>query len=134
MRIVGVEVPDAKRIEAALTYIYGIGWHNVSQILAQAQVDPNKRAKDLSQEEVTRLIKALGQIPTEGELRQEIRENIQRLKSIGSYRGKRHQLGLPVRGQQTRTNARTKRGKRKTIGARRRDDRAKMGATKAKKD
>jgi small subunit ribosomal protein S13 len=127
MRVAGVQIPDSKRVEAALTYIYGIGWSNVSRVLGRAKVDPDKRAKDLSEKEVRRLQEVIDQIPTEGELRQRVREDIQRLITIGSYRGLRHQLNLPVRGQRTRTNARTKRGKRKTIGALKKEARARLG-------
>lgn len=127
MRVAGVQIPDSKRVEAALTYIYGIGWSNVSQVLERAKIDPDKRVKDLSEEEIRRLQGVIDKMPTEGELRQRVREDIQRLIAINSYRGGRHQQNLPARGQRTRTNARTKRGKRKTIGALKKDIRAKLG-------
>lgn len=117
VRIAGIEIPAEKRTEIALSYIYGVGRKNVINILKQAQVDPNKRAKDLTDQEVSRLQKIIETIPTEGRLRKIIAENIKRLKQIGTYRGARHAANLPARGQRTRTNARTKRGKRVTIGA-----------------
>lgn len=121
-RIAGVDLPEEKRIEIALTYIMGIGRSNVVKILTAAKVDPDTRARDLNPEEVTRLQKVVDTYPTEGEIRKQVRENIQRLKRIGSYRGLRHSQNLPVRGQRTRSNARTKRGKRKTIGAMKKKD------------
>ena len=128
MRIAGIEIPSEKRTEIALSYIYGVGRKNVINILKQAQVDPNKRAKDLSDQEVSRLQKIIETIPTEGRLRKIIAENIKRLKQIGAYRGARHAANLPSRGQRTRTNARTKRGKRVTIGALKKEALAREGA------
>jgi small subunit ribosomal protein S13 len=122
MRIAGVEIPAEKRTEIALTYIYGIGRKNVTRILKEANIDPNKRAKDLNEQEVARIQKAISVIPTEGALKKIISENIKRLKQIGAYRGMRHSARLPVRGQRTRSNARTKRGKRVTIGAMKKED------------
>jgi len=116
-RIAGIDIPEEKRIEVALTYIVGIGRSNVQKILAGAKVKPDTRARELTTEEVARLQKAIDTHPTEGEIRKMVRENVQRLKRAGAYRGLRHSQGLPVRGQRTRTNARTKRGKRKTVGA-----------------
>src|SRR3989344_7421418 len=116
-RIAGVDIPEKKRVEVALTYIYGVGTANVKLILFRSQLDPNKRVHDLSAEELSRLQKAVDAVKVEGDLRKEVSQNIARLKDIGSYRGMRHAKGLPVRGQRTRTNARTKRGKRVTIGA-----------------
>lgn len=124
-RIAGIDIPDNKRTEIALTYIFGIGRSNVGNILKQANVDPDKRAKDLTAEELNRLQRAIEQFPTEGSLREIIRDNIQRLKRIGSYRGSRHIANLPSRGQRTRVNARTNRGKRKTVGAMKKEDMAK---------
>ncbi len=125
-RIIGVDLPDNKRMEIALTYIYGIGPHLATEILEKTKIDPNLRAKDLTGQDLAKLQKALEEYKIEGDLRKEIRENIQRLKRIGSYRGLRHMQGLPVRGQRTRTNARTKRGKRRTVGAMKKEDLAKL--------
>lgn len=133
MRISGVQLPDKKRIETALTYVYGIGSSRISVILAQAKVDADRRVKDLSDEETNRIQKEVDRVPTEGELRQQIRENIQRLKTIGSYRGKRHQLNLPTRGQRTRTNARSGRGRRQTVGSQRKTDRLKTAKSDSRK-
>jgi small subunit ribosomal protein S13 len=114
-RILGVDIPKEKRIEIALTYLYGIGRPSSNVILKEATVDPNKRAKDLSEEEVSRIAAALQKsgYRLEGDLRREISQNIKRLMDIGSWRGLRHKKGLPVRGQRTRTNARTRKGPRK---------------------
>lgn len=128
VRIAGVNLPVEKKVDIGLTAVYGIGRKNVQGILTTAKVDPNKRVKDLTTEEVTRLQKAVEKIPTEGELRRVISENIKRFKTTGSYRGMRHAQGLPVRGQRTRSNARTKRGKKKTIGAMRKRDLTRFGA------
>jgi len=116
-RISGVNIPEEKKVKIALTAIYGIGRHNVSSLLGKAKVDPEKRVKDLTAQEVAKLQKAVETTPIEGVLRKLISENIKRLKQTGSYRGLRHSANLPVRGQQTRSNARTKRGKRVTVGA-----------------
>jgi small subunit ribosomal protein S13 len=116
-RLVGVNIPDNKKTNIALTYIYGLGRKNVKQVLTRAKVDGEKRAKDLTAEEIARLQKVIETIPTEGVLRKIVSENIKRLKQIGTYRGIRHLSNLPVRGQRTRSNARTKRGKRMTVGA-----------------
>lgn len=115
-RISGVNLPDNKRVDIGLTYIYGIGRANVVKVLQDAGVDAAKRIKDLTEEEVGKLQKVIDKFKVEGDLRQEINQNIRRLEEIGSYRGLRHRRGLPVRGQRTRSNARTKRGKRKTVG------------------
>lgn len=117
VRIAGIDIPNEKRIDIALSYIYGIGRGNAKPILKAAMVDASKRAKTLTEEEVNRLQKIIDTMKVEGELRQEVVANIKRLKEIGSYRGLRHSRNLPVRGQRTRSNARTKRGKRVTIGA-----------------
>lgn len=137
-RIAGVDIPEKKRIEAALTYIMGVGTNNVRKILATAKVNPDQQASKLTPEEVARLQKTIDTYPTEGEIRKQVRENIQRLQRIGTYRGLRHSQGLPVRGQRTKTNARTKRGKRKTVGALKKEEMLKIqervkesGATKA---
>lgn len=116
-RLAGVNLQENKRIEIALTDIYGIGRKNVVKILEQARIEGKKKTKDLTSEDIVHLQKILETIPTEGVLRKINSENIQRLKQIGSYRGLRHQNRLPARGQRTRSNARTKRGKRITIGA-----------------
>jgi len=129
VRIAGVDLPVEKKVDIGLTVIYGIGRKNIQSILEETKVDPNKRIKDLTSEEVTRLQKAIDKLPTEGELKSMVSENIKQLKTTGSYRGIRHAQGLPVRGQRTRSNARTKRGKRKTIGAMRKKDLAKLGIT-----
>ncbi|MFA5386206.1 MAG: 30S ribosomal protein S13 [Candidatus Paceibacterota bacterium] len=120
MRIAGINIPDQKRIEFALTYIYGIGDHTSGQILEATKIDKSKRAKDLSPEELNKITKEIASrgIKIEGELRQVIKSNITRLKEISCYRGIRHQRGLPVRGQRTKTNSRTVRGNvRKTVGS-----------------
>jgi small subunit ribosomal protein S13 len=118
-RIAGINIPDNKQIEIALTYIYGIGLSLSRRILAEAGVDFQKKAKDLSAEELNRLKEIIEKKhKIEGELRREIITNIKRLKDIGSFRGTRHIKGLPVRGQRTRTNTRTVRGNvRKTVGS-----------------
>ena len=117
VRISGVEIPAGKRIEVSLTYIYGVGKKRVFEILKRADIDSNRKANDLSDQEVASLQKAIDTIPTEGALRKIVSDNIKRLKQINSYRGLRHNSRLPVRGQRTRSNARTRRGKRMTIGA-----------------
>lgn len=117
VRISGVEIPAEKRTEIALTYIYGVGRKNALEILKKARIDPDKRTKDLTDQEVVRLQKTVDTVPIEGILRKKISDSIKRLKQISSYRGTRHAAGLPARGQRTRSNARTKRGKRMTIGA-----------------
>ena len=120
-RIVGVEVPKEKRIDVALTYLYGVGRSASRKVLAATQVDQAKRAKDLTDEEVARLTQAIqATYKVEGDLRREVAGNIKRLIDIGSYRGIRHKKGLPVRGQQTRTNARTRKGPRPRVGVRKR--------------
>lgn len=115
-RILGVDLPSEKRLEAALPYFYGIGPTLAKKIIADCSLDPNKRTKNLTEEEVNKLQKAVEKYKIEGDLRREVQGNIKRLQEIGSYRGLRHSKNLPVRGQRTRVNARTKRGKRITIG------------------
>ncbi|MBC7225622.1 MAG: 30S ribosomal protein S13 [Anaerolineae bacterium] len=118
-RIAGVDLPRDKRVEIGLTYIYGIGRSLSNQILRKAGVDPDKRVKDLSEAEVARLREIIDrEYKVEGDLRREVQMNIKRLIEIGCYRGLRHRMNLPVRGQRTRTNARTKRGPRKTVPGR----------------
>ncbi len=129
MRVVGVNIPDNKRIEIALTYVYGVGRSNVAEILKTAKIDPTRRAKDLTEEELGRIQKALEPIKIEGDLRADVAGNIKRLREIVSYRGMRHAKNLPSRGQRTRSNARTKRGKRVTIGAIKKEVATKMGLT-----
>ena len=117
-RIVGVDIPAQKRVEIALTYIHGIGQVLSSRILAEAGVDPNVRAKDLTPEDVSKINAAIqGGYKVEGDLRREVSGNIKRLISIHSYRGLRHRMGLPVRGQKTRNNARTRKGPRRATVA-----------------
>lgn len=115
-RILGVDLPKEKRIEAALPYLYGIGRKNGLKIIEQANIDKNKRAKDLTEEEVSRLTAIIQrEYRIEGDLRREVSQNVKRLIDIGSYRGMRHKKGLPVHGQRTKTNARTRKGKKKAI-------------------
>lgn len=133
-RIAGVDLPAEKRIEAALPYIFGIGPTRAREILKICQMDPNTRAKNLTEEQINKLQKALEKYKVEGDLRREIQANIKRLQEIGSYRGTRHTKNLPARGQRTRTNARTKRGKRLTIGTVRKEIVAKMGSAPAKQE
>jgi small subunit ribosomal protein S13 len=118
VRIAGVEVPPHKKTKIALTYVFGIGQSTAEKILNLARVDGEKRAKDLTDDEVSRIrsIVESDQVKVEGELRQDIYQNIKRLKDIRSYRGIRHKLGLPVRGQRTRTNAHTRKGKHIAVG------------------
>lgn len=122
MRIAGTNIPDNKKIEYALAYIYGIGVQSAKKIVASAKISPEKRAKDLSPDETNRLRELIERTyRIEGELRREVMLNIKRLKDIGTYRGNRHIRGLPVRGQRTKTNSRTRRGNvRKTMGSGRR--------------
>lgn len=120
-RIVGVDIPKEKRIEIALSYIYGIGRSLSNKILKVANINPDKRAKDLSEEEIACLSSIIQKdYRVEGDLRRDISGNIKRLIDIGTYRGLRHRRGLPVRGQRTKTNARTRKGPRKTVGVVRR--------------
>jgi len=116
-RIVGIDIPREKVTLIALTYIYGIGRSLSAKILKQAQIDPAKRAKDLTEKEISAITAELQKnIKVEGDLRREVQQNIKRLMDIRSYRGSRHQKGLPVRGQRSHTNSRTRKGPRKTIG------------------
>ena len=115
-RISGVDLPREKRVEIGLTYIYGIGRTSENRILAEAGVNPDTRVKDLTDDEVKKLAAVIAETQTvEGDLRREIAMNIKRLQEIGCYRGIRHRKGLPVRGQKTKTNARTRKGPRKTV-------------------
>ncbi len=128
-RIAGVDLKDEKRLDIALTYIYGIGRSNVVKILDAAQIPADRRTKTLTDEELNKLSRIIEkEYVVEGDLRRQIHDNIKRLIDIRSYRGIRHSKSLPVRGQRTRSNARTKRGKRVTIGAQKKDDRIKAEA------
>jgi small subunit ribosomal protein S13 len=128
-RISGVDLNENKRLDIALTYIYGIGRSNVIKILEAAQIPSERRVKTLTDEEVNKISKIIEKGYTvEGDLRRQVHDNIKRLIEIRSYRGIRHSKSLPVRGQRTRSNARTKRGKRVTIGAQKKDDRTKTDA------
>ena len=114
-RISGVDIPKQKRGEIALTYIFGIGKSRAQQILEKAGVDVNKKVSDWNDDEIGRIRDAVSTFNIEGELRSEIQMSIKRLKDIGSYRGIRHRIGLPLRGQRTKNNSRTRKGKRKTV-------------------
>jgi small subunit ribosomal protein S13 len=116
-RIAGVDIPGEKKVPYALRYVYGIGLTTAKKVVKQTRIDPDKRARDLDGQEINAIQKALEKVMTEGDLRQQINDNINRLKRIRAYRGIRHMMGLPVRGQRTRANARTRKGKRKTVGA-----------------
>lgn len=130
-RIAGVDIPKEKRLDIALTYIRGIGRKNVSQVLESTKIDPARRVHTLKDEEINLLGKAIEKLyVVEGDLRQQVAGNIKRLRDIGTYRGIRHAKGLPSRGQRTRSNARTKRGRRQTVGAMKKDDRAKLDTSK----
>jgi small subunit ribosomal protein S13 len=131
MRISGINLPDEKRTDIGLSYLFGVGRKNVIEILKKAQIDGAKRLKTLTEEEQRKLQKVLEEYKTEGDLRVEIQGNIKRLREIGAYRGVRHTRNLPVRGQRTKSNARTKRGKRMTIGAIKKEAAVKMGITTA---
>ncbi len=118
-RIFGIEIPNEKRIEASLPYIFGIGPQTAKKILEQAAVDPNIRTGQLSEEQLVKIAQVIQsqEIVIEGDLRRERQAALKRLSSINCYRGQRHKRGLPVRGQRTRTNSRTRKGKKKTVGA-----------------
>jgi small subunit ribosomal protein S13 len=118
-RIAGIDLPKEKRIEIALTYLYGIGLALSKKVLAKANVNPNVRVKNLKDDEVARIQNTINteNLKVEGDLRREVSMNIKRLIDIGTYRGSRHRKGLPVRGQRTKTNARTRKGPRKTVGS-----------------
>ena len=123
-RILGVEIPGDKRIEASLPYIYGVGPSTAKKLLEQANINPDARAKDLSNEQLNQIIQAItaSKLPIEGDLRRELQANLKRLQAINCYRGIRHRRGLPVRGQRQSTNARTRKGPRKTVGVQRAKD------------
>lgn len=119
-RIAGVDLPRDKKVEYALTYIYGIGLPSAQKIVEKAGVDPNTRMRDLTEGEVSEIRRVIeGEYTVEGDLRRELSMSIRRLMEIGSYRGLRHRRGLPVRGQRTKTNARMRKGPRRTVGVRR---------------
>ncbi|HEX7714318.1 MAG TPA: 30S ribosomal protein S13 [Bacillota bacterium] len=119
-RIAGVDLPRDKRVEVALTYIYGLGRTTANEVLSKTGVNPDTRVRDLTEEEVTKLREVIDHdYKVEGDLRRDESMNVKRLIEIGSYRGLRHRRGLPVRGQRTKTNARTRKGPRKTVGAKR---------------
>ena len=118
-RIAGVNIPVNKRVEIGLTYVFGIGRSTAQEILTKTKVDPNTMVKDLTEDEVVRLREAVESHEVEGDLRRERSQNVKRLQEIGSYRGLRHRRGLPVRGQRTSTNARTRKGPKRTVGVRR---------------
>ena len=134
-RLVGVDIPKEKRIELSLTYIFGIGRSLSNKVLKMANINPDKRAKDLTEEEVARLSTIIQKdYKVEGDLRRDIAANIKRLIDVGAYRGLRHRKGMPVRGQRTRTNARTRKGPRKTVGiVRQKAERAKATGGEQKK-
>lgn len=126
-RVLGVNLPDDKRVEYALTLFYGIGWTASKKILEQTGISKSARMKDLHEEDIKKITNYIEKnFMVEGDLREEINENMKRLREIGSYKGTRHLRGLPVRGQRTRSNARTKRGKRRTVGALKKEVWAKM--------
>jgi len=127
-RLLGVEIPADKRIEASLTYIYGVGPSTAKRVLEQTNIDPNLRAKDLTPQQINEIIQTIthSKLPIEGDRRREVQSNLKRLQAINCYRGIRHRRGLPVRGQRTSTNARTRKGPRKTVGVIRNKD-AKAG-------
>jgi small subunit ribosomal protein S13 len=117
-RVIGIDIPGRKRIEYSLRYIYGVGPKRATDILVKTGIDPAKKADDLTADEISKITTVLqSDYTTEGDLRREIQSNIRRLTSIGSYRGTRHRRNLPVRGQRTKTNARTRKGPRRTVGA-----------------
>ena len=125
-RISGIELQDNWRVDYALTNIRGIGWSLSEKILDELKMDSSTRMKDLKREEIAKIASKIDEYPTEGQLARSIRGNVNRLKQIGSYRGMRHTRGLPSRGQRTKSNARTKRGKRRTVGAFRKETLSKM--------
>ena len=130
-RILGVDIPSEKRLEASLPYFYGIGRALAKKIINDCNLDPDKRTKNLTEEEIGKLQKEIENYKIEGDLRREIQANIKRLQEIGTYRGTRHTKNLPARGQRTKVNARTKRGKRVPIGTVRKEAVAKLqGASK----
>ena len=132
VRISGIDLPQNKKILFALPYIYGLGRTLSTKILIETKVDPDKRVKDLTEVEVSKLQKAVDNVIIEGDLRRVVQQNIRRLEEIGTYRGLRHRKNLPARGQRTRSNARTNRGKRMTVGAIKKEVALKMEAAATK--
>ncbi len=130
-RLAGIDIPDHKKVRFSLRYIYGVGAKLADDTLRDAQVDPDKRARDLTADEINRIQRILEKFNLEGNLRRLVNENIDRLKRIKSYRGSRHAAGLPARGQRTRSNARTKRGAKRTVGSLTKEMAAKLDAAKA---
>lgn len=131
-RVLGIVLPDEKRIDYALTLIYGIGWTMSKKVLKQTSIDPNKKVKAVTEEEIKKIVGVIDNVyKVEGDLREEINENVKRLRETGTYRGMRHSRGLPAHGQRTRSNARTKRGKRKTVGALKKEAWAAMEGNKS---
>ncbi len=128
-RIAGIDLKDNWRVDYALTHIKGIGWSHAQKILTSAQINPETRVSKLTTEDLTQINGELENYLVEGDLLRKVRENIQRIKAIHTYRGIRHNRGLPVRGQRTKSNARTKRGKRRTVGAFRKEELAKQTTT-----
>lgn len=122
VRIAGVNLPDNKRVEIALTYIFGVGKTTSTKVLDELKINKDTRVKDLSEKDADAIRTRIEKMPIEGDLRRTFSQDIKRLKDIGSYRGARHRNSLPVRGQRTKTNARTKRGKRVTMGSGRKKD------------
>ena len=119
-RVLGVELPNQKKVFVALRYIYGIGPTRADEILKNTEIDPDKRVKDLAEDEIRKVTQFINDnYKIEGELKQDVQKNIKRLVEIGSYRGRRHRLGLPVRGQRSKTNARTRKGRKPGIGRKR---------------
>lgn len=129
-RIAGVDIPPDKHIEISLTYIYGLGRHRAKEILNQTKIDPYLKAKNLDGQQIQDLTKVISTLSVEGELRKATRDSIERLKRISAYRGLRHLMKLPSRGQRTRTNARTLKGNRKTVGAMTKETRQKIETAK----
>ncbi|HUC94891.1 MAG TPA: 30S ribosomal protein S13 [Candidatus Saccharimonadales bacterium] len=129
-RIAGIDLQDNWKVDFALTKIKGLGWPLAKKVMKDAAIDTKKRISDLTSDEVNKITAELEKYQIEGDLMRDVRANIQRLQIIGSYRGSRHTKGLPVRGQRTRTNARTKRGKRKTVGAFKKEILSKMAPGK----
>jgi small subunit ribosomal protein S13 len=129
-RIAGVELEDKLKVDYALTKIKGIGWALSTKILDSLKIDSSKRISDLTSDDISKIVTKMDKYPIEGDLMRKVREDIARLRATGSYKGTRHARGLPVRGQRTKTNARTKRGRRKTVGAFKKETLSKMSQPK----